>query len=270
MQSGDHIPPNPQMENQMMRLASYSNMPRATSLSAAVASKAGLYYTGVGDTVACCKCGLRLNRWESGVHPMTVHRRLSAECLFVLDDVSTASSPEEESTLQDAEMMQLENTSSPGHQRRNTNRDRVPRKATSSLNGSNDERFLCRHMRDRINNNDPTLLEEMKSEINRLSSFASWPRDSNITPEALAKAGLFYLCRADRVKCAFCGGILCNWGPSEEPMRKHRQFFHDCPFLRHPMAAGNVMAEDEAPDSLSLVSFSPSSLLYTSDSQSKC
>ncbi|KAK2177739.1 hypothetical protein NP493_582g02028 [Ridgeia piscesae] len=109
----------------------------------------------------------------------------------------------------------------------------------------------------------------MKSERCRLSSYSTWPRDTNIVPEALAQAGLFYLCRADRVKCAFCGGILRNWGPSEEPMREHRKYFPTCPFLQHPMAAGNLMAEDESPDSVSMVSFSPSSLLYTSDGQSR-
>ena len=33
MQSGNHITPNPQMESQMLRLASYRNMPTSSSLS---------------------------------------------------------------------------------------------------------------------------------------------------------------------------------------------------------------------------------------------
>ncbi|KAI0225582.1 hypothetical protein LSAT2_023665 [Lamellibrachia satsuma] len=102
-----------------------------------------------------------------------------------------------------------------------------------------------RCMMKRINSNDPSLLDEMKCERRRLVTYANWPRDTNIEPEALTQAGLFYLYRADCVKCAFCGGILRNWEPSEEPMRKHRHLFPKCPFLRNPLAAGNVVLGEE-------------------------
>ncbi|KAI0243056.1 hypothetical protein LSAT2_008951 [Lamellibrachia satsuma] len=85
--------------------------------------------------------------------------------------------------------------------------------------------YIPRCMMERINNNDPSLLDEMRYERCRLVTYANWPRDTNIEPEALAQAGLFYLCRADRVKCAFCYGILHNWEPSEEPMTKHCHLF---------------------------------------------
>ena len=134
----------------------------------------------------------------------------------------------------------------------NTDRASLPISSTHAYN--NVDRFPSRRMRDRINNNDPALLEEMKSERCRLSSYGNWPRDTNIAPEALAQAGLFYLCRADRVKCAFCSGILRNWGPSEEPMRKHRQLFPRCPFVRDPRAAGNVALGEEPTEAQQMVS----------------
>ncbi|KAI0243054.1 Baculoviral IAP repeat-containing protein 7-B [Lamellibrachia satsuma] len=117
-----------------------------------------------------------------------------------------------------------------------------------------------RRMMERINNNDPSLLEEMKYERHRLVTYANWPRDTNIEPEALAQAGLFYLCRADRVKCAFCYGILRNWEPSEEPMTKHRRLFPRCPFLRNPRAAGNVALGEEptAEQILNVTRYTPS------------
>ena len=114
--------------------------------------------------------------------------------------------------------------------------------------------YSPRRMMERINNNDPSLLDEMRYERCRLVTYTNWPRDTNIEPEALAQAGLFYLCRADCVKCAFCYGILRNWEPSEVPMTKHRHLFLRCPFLRNPQAAGNVALGEEPPEEQTLVS----------------
>ena len=277
MQRADFASPNQSMDNYLLRLATYDKLPDWAVLSPMKAAKSGMYYTGEGDTVACYSCGLRLNHWESGVHPMTVHRQLSPECQFVVNqptddgsveqDVSSTSgtSPERHQLRRRRRgynsrhdyYQQLAAVAGSLHASSDTNTDRTsnafsPISYTHSYN--NVDRFPSRRMRDRINNNDPALLEEMKSERCRLSSYGNWPRDTNIAPEALAQAGLFYLCRADRVKCAFCSGILRNWGPSEEPMRKHRQLFPRCPFVRDPRAAGNVALGEEPTEAQQMVS----------------
>ena len=347
MQSGDYITPNPQMESQMMRLASFRNMPASSSLAASMASKAGLYYTGVGDTVACCKCGLRLNRWEPGVNPMNVHRRLSPECQFVtthqsqnvpmeLDTTQTNGTrvPEQMSSsdmshagftsrtprqVTSAERASPDvpmngereemNSQSRGRRRgprRRPNSNRQPhylsmlasvagggnwsahvntgrpsqRRDTvdsithmlGSMNNTLDNSGVTdivpaasfadtvdspTRFSQRVNNNDPTLLEEMKYERRRLSTYSEWPRDRvDIAPEALARAGLFYLGLADRVKCPFCGGILRNWEPSDDPLMEHRRNFPQCQFLRNPRAAGNVAIGEEPPLTQVLVGIS--------------
>ena len=337
MISGDPISPNPQMESQMMRLASYTNMPTSSSLSASLASKAGLYYTGVGDTVACHKCGLRLNNWESGVNPMNVHRRLSPGCQYVTTQQS-------QSVPMEVDRPQMNGTQVNESQSVAFNRapgqSRTPQQVTSAeraspdvpMNGEQEEmnsqsrgrrrgprrrpnsnrqpHYLSMlasvagggnwsahvntgrpsqrrdtvdsitHMlgsmnytldnsgvtdivpaasfadtvdsptrfSQRVSNNDPTLLEEMKYERRRLSTYSEWPRDRvDIAPEALARAGLFYLGLADRVKCPFCGGILRNWEPSDDPLMEHRRNFPQCQFLRNPRAAGNVAIGEEPP-----------------------
>ena len=278
MQHADFVSPNQAMDNYLLRLATYNNLPDWAVLSPMKAAKSGLYYTGEGDNVACYSCGLRLNHWESGVHPMTLHRRLSPECQFVVsqptDDVSAeqdvSNTSRTSSERQDPQRRrrrgynsthdyysQLASFAGALHSSSDTNTDRVsnassPISSTHAYN--NVDRFPSRRMRERINNNDPALMEEMKFEICRLSNYSSWPRDTNIQPEALSQAGLFYLCRADRVKCAFCGGILRNWGPSEEPMRKHRQLFPRCPFVRDPRAAGNVALGEEPTEAQQMVS----------------
>ena len=44
---------------------------------------AGFRYTGVGDTVQCDACGLRLHRWRSTDDPTEEHRRYSSGCSFI-------------------------------------------------------------------------------------------------------------------------------------------------------------------------------------------
>ena len=230
--------------------------------------------------MACYSCGLRLNHWESGIQPTTVHRQLSPECQFVVtqpsDDVSAqqlvvsqSASTSRETPLQRQQRRrrgydsrhdyyrQLASVAGSLRSPADTSTDwtsYVSPLVSSTLGNDNVDRFTTRHMMQRINNNDPSLLEEMKYERQRVSSYTNWPRDTNIEPEALAQAGLFYLCRADRVKCAFCQGILRNWEPSEEPMRKHRRLFPSCPFLRDPRAAGNVALGEEPGEQQMLVS----------------
>ena len=377
MQSGDSIAPNPQMESHLMRLATFRSLPESASLSPSMASKAGLYYTGEGDTVACYSCGLRLNHLESGVQPMTVHRQLSPECQFVVSQQSHSApigratrqgrsapvqvsqtavnsrAPEQMSTddiMSHTSRQPVQVTSSEGVSQavstsrapvqvttsedvsqdiptsrapeetilpsRNRNRHRGPRRRPNSrpnyysmlasvAGGGNWSAYVDNsrssqpssrhhdtvdglthimdrindisdspgtghlsgmvdsptHFAERVNNNDPTLLVEMKYERRRLATYSNWPRDVvNISPEALAQAGLFYLGLADRVKCPFCGGILRNWEPSDEPMREHRRNFPHCIFVRDARAAGNVAIGEEPTLTQTLVS---SSFLYS-------
>ena len=375
-QSDDSTAPNPQMESHLMRLATFRSLPESASLSPSMASKAGLYYTGEGDTVACYSCGLRLNNLESGVQPMTVHRQLSPECQFVVsqqshsvpiggatrqghsapvqvsqtaansraseqmstDDimshtsrqpvqvtssegvsqaVSTNRAPVQVTTSEDVSQdiptsRAPEETILPS---RNRNRHRGPRRRPNNrpnyysmlasvagggnwsayVDNSRSSQPSSRHhdtvdglthmdrmndisdspgtgdlsgmvdsptrIAERINNNDPTLLVEMKYERRRLATYSNWPRDVvNISPEALAQAGLFYLGLANCVKCPFCGGILRSWEPSDEPMREHRRKFPHCTFVRDARAAGNVAIGEEPTLTQNLVS---SSFLYS-------
>ena len=92
---------------------------------------------------------------------------------------------------------------------------------------------------------DRSFRLDMKLESKRLESFTNWLTITNVCPENLAKAGLYYFGIADRVKCAFCNGILRNWEQGDEPMVEHRKFFPNCAFLRDARAAGNVTIVEE-------------------------
>ena len=92
---------------------------------------------------------------------------------------------------------------------------------------------------------NPQQLHDMKLESRRLRSFVDWPTGSYVRPEILAKTGLYYLGVTDRVKCAFCNGVLRNWEAGDVPAVEHRKFFPNCVFLRDTRAAGNVSIQEE-------------------------
>ena len=282
------IKPKVEMKNHLNRLATFKNLPESSPVSACVVSKAGFYYTGEGDTVACYSCGLSLSHCKPDTQPVNVHRQVSSECQFLVTQQSrsgeidretvqavlTSRSPEQVSTsgsdiVSEAASLGSATTQVSPHrsrqERRRNRRSSFHQYNTRASTGASDrpspsqpnggvDRSPCKKLMSRIDNNDPTLLEEMKYERSRLSSYTNWPRDTNIEPEALAQAGLFYLCRDDRVKCAFCRHILRNWKPSDEPMMKHRHTFPSCQFLLNPQTAGNVVLGEEPTEEQILVS----------------
>ncbi|XP_033151802.1 death-associated inhibitor of apoptosis 2 [Drosophila mauritiana] len=65
-------------------------------------------------------------------------------------------------------------------------------------------------------------------EANRLVTFKDWP-NPNITPQALAKAGFYYLKRLDHVKCVWCNGVIAKWEKNDNAFEEHKRFFPQCP-----------------------------------------
>ena len=71
------------------------------------------------------------------------------------------------------------------------------------------------------------------SEGLRLASFLDkWVKDEILSPVDLVKAGLFYCGPGDRVKCAFCGGIMYNWVRGDIPLKEHLKHFPFCKFAK--------------------------------------
>jgi baculoviral IAP repeat-containing protein 7/8 len=66
----------------------------------------------------------------------------------------------------------------------------------------------------------------------RLDSFDLWPTNKTQKPDALAKAGLFYVGIKDCVKCYFCNGGLWNWYPGDDPWTEHKRRFPKCGFIQ--------------------------------------
>ncbi|XP_067945605.1 baculoviral IAP repeat-containing protein 7-B-like [Watersipora subatra] len=64
------------------------------------------------------------------------------------------------------------------------------------------------------------------------SFFKHWPIERRIKANDCAKEGFYYTGVADRVQCAFCGGVLKNWIDGDTPVDLHERFFSFCPFIQ--------------------------------------
>ncbi|XP_068122959.1 baculoviral IAP repeat-containing protein 2 [Hyperolius riggenbachi] len=76
------------MYTEEARLRTYSNWP-VTFLNPADLAKAGFYYVGPGDKVACFACEGKLSNWEPNDNAMSEHRRHFPDCPFM----STSAKP---------------------------------------------------------------------------------------------------------------------------------------------------------------------------------
>ncbi|KAK2177280.1 hypothetical protein NP493_608g00023 [Ridgeia piscesae] len=194
--------------------------------------------------------GLFLLRWStedlgSRRLPMTEHKRFFPTCRFVTGQDST-NVPLGEAPVVPSETNyynKLAKQAATGHSQASgqsslnhlTQATMRPHESLSMSTGDTTSMHLL----------TVTQIQEMKLESKRLESFNDWPIPAYVRPEGLAKAGVYYLGRADRVRCAFCNGILRNWQPGDEPLEKHQKHFPNCAFIKDAQAAGNVSIEEE-------------------------
>lgn len=76
---------NPGMRREQERLDTFQNWTLATVTPAELA-KAGFYFLGQGDRVACFSCGGQLSNWEPGDRAVSEHQRHYPNCRFVRGD----------------------------------------------------------------------------------------------------------------------------------------------------------------------------------------
>ncbi|XP_059489798.1 death-associated inhibitor of apoptosis 2-like [Neocloeon triangulifer] len=79
---------------------------------------------------------------------------------------------------------------------------------------------------------------DYRIESERLASYRGWS-SPHVTPEALARNGLYYLREGDKVACAFCSVQMFNWKAGDNPLIEHRNFSPNCPLLMGYLV-GNV------------------------------
>lgn len=72
---------------------------------------------------------------------------------------------------------------------------------------------------------------DLTTYANRLKTFDGvWKLDF-ITPNQMAKAGLYYLGIQDRVRCLFCSKEFDYWKPGDDPAVEHKRQSPHCAFF---------------------------------------
>ncbi|XP_003741968.1 putative inhibitor of apoptosis [Galendromus occidentalis] len=80
---------------------------------------------------------------------------------------------------------------------------------------------------------DVPIDQIMRSPKKRLETFVDWPKPQ-IDPQRLVNAGFYYLKEGDKVRCAWCKGVIESWAPEDVPFDEHAKNFISCPFILNP------------------------------------
>lgn len=65
------------------RLDTFHKWPKALAQRPAELSRAGFFYTGVGDVVKCPFCNIKLSNWMSDDKAWNEHKKFSEHCDFI-------------------------------------------------------------------------------------------------------------------------------------------------------------------------------------------
>uniref|UniRef100_A0A3P8YRG2 RING-type E3 ubiquitin transferase n=1 Tax=Esox lucius TaxID=8010 RepID=A0A3P8YRG2_ESOLU len=98
---------NPSMRREQDRLDSFHSWTLTIILPTELA-KAGFYYLGQGDRVACFTCGGQLSNWEPGDRAVSEHQRHYPNCRFVRGDRAPGPGPLGLSNVSNPAMQQSE------------------------------------------------------------------------------------------------------------------------------------------------------------------
>lgn len=184
------------MNYEESRLRTFTSWPSDAPVDAIRIANGGFFYTGQGMEVQCFSCGGKISEWIEGDHVMAKHRRLDPRCPFIVNPFTSGNVPK------------LPNNS---HANNNNIVNAPAEQQPPQPQTERTEQYL--------------------TEAERLSSFVNWPISHVVTPESLAKAGFYFLREADKVKCAFCSGIVGFWEIGDEPKQEHTRHFPFCSFV---------------------------------------
>ncbi|CAM9694931.1 unnamed protein product [Lampetra fluviatilis] len=179
------------------RLLSFSTWPESSPVRPADLARAGLYYVGPSDRVACFYCSGVMRDWEEGDVPAKEHERHFSTCAFAMGSSNTGNIPLAQAQ-QASFLPDTQNSACSASPMARTTRARNP---------------------------------EMHSVVARLATYQAWPSTANVAAQPLATAGFYYTGHGDNVKCFHCDGGLRNWEQGDNPWYEHGKWFPRCAFL---------------------------------------
>ena len=226
------------MRCEKIRLRTFENWP-LDFITPSELSKAGFYYTLVGDQVCCFECKVVLFNWEVDDRAIVEHCKNNPKCKLI-NGYDVGNVPIDRTPLE------LLN-------------ERVDLRVFRPVQQTEDVIFEFNDLDDddedleqlntnalqfspRTSRRSPTtplapfeeqIFEQMKSEAKRLKSFDTWPTElvDKVKPVDLAQCGYFYTAIYDKVVCAFCKTPAWDWAATDVPIKEHYKHNSDCPLL---------------------------------------
>lgn len=181
------------MENELRRIATYSELLTPWGVSPIRLAQQGLYYKGVDDTLECFACRASFTGWVGNYDVQKNHERVSPQCALL----NTAGA-----------------SAARGVERKK--QETVPRVY-------HDERVCV---------NDPPKFPDHATLSQRLGSFKRGNVSRGHMAEGLADAGWFWIGPGDKVQCFQCGGNLRDWEPEDDPWEEHKRWYSHCPYIK--------------------------------------
>lgn len=199
------------------RLRTFTNWPLDAPVPKDRLAQAGFEHIGDLRT-KCHSCGLEISDWRYADCVIQRHRDASPNCSFVR---SLPSPPASVATQEP----------SVGGARSPAAEQDAPRPMQVGC-------VLRSSQQQPPTLESPLFLQRLKaSEEARFETFSDWPLDF-LSPRVLAQAGFYYIHEGDKVRCAFCRGVVHGWEPGDDPLREHARHYPCCPFLLNPELAG--------------------------------
>ena len=165
--------------------------------------EAGFRYTGIGDTVCCDTCGLKVSGWTSDMKPLVIHAQRSSTCSFILSKMSC---PDTQIPL-----TFVHNSVLSGCEESFKKPKTVPPSESCS----------------------PLILKEVDTmKTARRKTFQHWPPDRSPSSTEMIEAGFFNCNVGDRVICIYCKIVCQQWTwNADGPWEIHRTVSPNCPYV---------------------------------------
>lgn len=257
MSSVEPGPNTSSMENEMMRLSTFSNFPSESSMSSIRASRAGFIYEGNSDEITCFSCGLRLRTLNFRSNIMQLHREHAISCRFInsystvdSDSVSRQESESNATVCTDVCGGESPSFISPLSNNPDSSLSAAgePTNLTAVHYASKYDikRFVDSHgyYSDNVTTENKITLDEndilksitqitypeYKYKKIRRSTYINWTI-LFLNPDDLSDCGLFHTNFEDCVRCFCCGIGLRNWESDDNPWIEHARWSPKCEFL---------------------------------------
>ncbi|KAL5010097.1 hypothetical protein ScPMuIL_012402 [Solemya velum] len=221
----DEIPPtynplrNP-LRIEKNRLATFRTWPKNDVVFASDLARDGFFYMKKDDYAQCVFCQGILSGWTRGNAVVIEHRRIFPQCPYVRGEQvgNIPISPDHNVIAYPAPLR-------PPQQRERTAEGEefssgIPNTVNQSASPSTG-----------VVSQRPLYPQYAVASV-RKQTYTSWPTQIKQTPEQLVKAGFYYMGQGDRVKCFYCGGVLYDWEPEDDPWVEHAKWFKDCPHVK--------------------------------------